>query len=274
MRDPSRPSASELRSRVAHLTFRKPGYQGPGEQQLDAQGEVVHGDTKEAWLMTNNGVMLTPEAEPDAADPFAGATLHLPPLEGHLAVVTQYTASTMALNAALNELLFDALQLAGVDRERLGNRPFVVLKQMRYAGEPSDVAAGRLGAGAHADWGAFTILATDGTPGLELQMGDSWLAVPPREGAFIINSGDQINQLTNGVYRSAVHRVVTVSTKPRYSTALFTYFNLAALVGPLPCFISPVTPAAFPTDRTTLAYFHHKLRESMDRGGSYAEARA
>lgn len=130
------------------LTLRHTGYQGAGEQQLNAQGAVVQGDTKEAWLMTNNAVMLTPEEEPVITDPFAGATLRLPPVEGHLDVATRYTAATMALNEALNELLFDALQLGDADRERLGSRPFVVLKQMRYAGEPSDVAAGRLGAGA------------------------------------------------------------------------------------------------------------------------------
>ena len=54
-------------------------------------------------------------------------------------------------------------------------RPYVVvLKQMRYAGEVSDPSNGKFGAGAHADWGSFTILATDKTPGLQIQMGDEW----------------------------------------------------------------------------------------------------
>ncbi len=186
------------------------------------------------------------------------------------AVTRAYTAACAALNARLNALLFDALQLDAAARAALGAAPFLVLKQMRYAGEPSDPAAGKLGAGAHADWGAFTILATDGTPGLQLQMGDRWLPVPPRPGCFIINSGDQVAQLTNGAYRSAVHRVVTVSATPRFSTALFTYFGLEARVGPLPRFVTDAALAAHPVGRTTREWFHFKLHESWERGGNYA----
>ena len=227
--------------------------------------------------MTNNALMSDAAAAPppgDASDPFAGSRNFAPPVEGHAAAVRAYVTAAAALNDRLNALLFDAIGLAEEDaaRQRLGSRPFLVLKQMRYAGEPSQPERGKLGAGAHADWGAFTILATDGTPGLQVQMGDAWLAVPPREGCLIINSGDLIAQLTNDAYRSAVHRVVTVSTKPRFSTAVFTYFNLTAEVAPLPRFVDAAAgrPPAHPAGRTTLEYFHFKLRESMERGGGYA----
>ena len=70
--------------------------------------------------------------------------------------------------------------------------------------------------------------------------------VPPREGCLVINSGDQIAQLTNDVYRSAMHRVVTTSSKPRYSTAIFTYFGLNAVVAPLPKFVPPEEEPRYP----------------------------
>lgn len=89
-----------------------------------------------------------------------------------------------------------------------------------------------------------------------------WLPVPPRAGCFIINSGDQIAQLTNGHYRSAKHRVVTQSTRPRFGTAFFAYFGIEAKVGPLPQFVSTEKPAKF-SSRRTLDYFHYKLLESM-----------
>ena len=95
--------------------------------------------------------------------------------------------------------------------------------------------------------------------------------MPPKAGCLIINSGDQIAQLTNGVYRSAVHRVVTLSSTPRLSTAVFTYFNLAAVVEPHPSFVSAERPPRYPSGRTTLEYFHFKLHESMERGGGYAQ---
>jgi len=247
------------------------GYQCPGSQQLDAAGTPVHGDTKEAFLMTNNALLSDPSHVPIADDPFAGAKLHRPPVAAHEAVTRAYVAAAGALNARLNALLFDAMGLAEAERAALGSRPFMVLKQMRYQGEISCPEAGKLGAGAHADWGAFTILATDATPGLQVTMGEGvWLPVPPRKGCLIINSGDQIAQLSNDAYRSAVHRVVTVSTTPRFSTAVFTYFNLEAEVAPLPRFVSADRPARHPAGRTTLAYFHYKLHESMERGGGYA----
>jgi len=249
------------------------GYQCSGSQQLDAQGTPVHGDSKEAFCATNNALM-TGYVAPPGADVFAGSTLYTPPVPGHATTCSEYTAASAALNDKLNGLLFDALGVDDTERARLASRPFMVLKQMRYAGDPSDVAAGRLGAGAHADWGAFTLLATDMTPGLQVQMDGNWLPVPPKPGCLIINSGDQIAQLTNDAYRSAVHRVVTQSSQPRLSTAVFTYFNLEATVAPLSRFVTAETPARHPSGRTTLEYFHFKLHESMDRGGYNAMSSA
>lgn len=62
---------------------------------------------------------------------------------------------------------------------------------MRYEGEVSDPAAGKFGAGAHADWGSFTLLATDATPGLQVLVNGEWVDVPPKPGHLIINAGDQ-----------------------------------------------------------------------------------
>jgi isopenicillin N synthase-like dioxygenase len=220
--------------------------------------------------MTNNALLLNAAHVPVPDDPFRGAKLFRPPVPAHEDVTRAYVAAAGALNARLNALLFRALQLAPAECDALGSKPFMVLKQMRYAGDPSDPENGKFGAGAHADWGAFTLLATDATPGLQIQMGGEWLPVPPLPGCLIINSGDQISHLTNDVYRSAVHRVVTTSSMPRFSTAVFTYFTLEAEVAPLPRLVTPATPARHPSGRTTKEYFHFKLHESMERGGSYA----
>mmetsp|Transcript_1969 Transcript_1969/g.4439 ORF Transcript_1969/g.4439 Transcript_1969/m.4439 type:complete len:340 (+) Transcript_1969:91-1110(+) len=256
------------------------GYVGSGVQTLDPDGSTqVTADTKEQIMFTNNKLMTTTTAAADESnanatattidpsDPFAGSVNYSPPgVPNHGAVIREYAAASYALNLALNALMFDALDVPAAARTTLGTDPFMVLKQMRYAGELSDPSKGKFGAGAHADWGSFTILATDKTPGLQIQMGDEWLAVPPREGCLIINSGDQIAQLTNDVYRSAVHRVVTTSTTPRFSTAIFTYFSLHAEVAPLPQFVSDATPALYPYGRTTDEYFHFKLGESFAKG--------
>jgi isopenicillin N synthase-like dioxygenase len=252
------------------------GYVGPHGQNLDHVGEDDNNkgrssgvtDTKEQFMQTNN-CLITAGADPadapiiDPFDIFAGSKNYTPNIPDYSTVTGQYASKAYQLNQRLNELLFDALQLDSVTRTQLAHQPFVVLKQMKYAGEPSNPAAGKFGAGAHTDWGSFTILATDQTPGLQIYHNDQWLPVPPRPDCLIINSGDQIAQLTNDTYKSALHRVVTTSTsKPRYSTAVFTYFNVYARVGPLPQFVHKQAVPKYPS-RTTLEYFHFKLHQSF-----------
>ena len=260
------------------------GYVGLGTQALDRTLEKSGGDvckeekpdTKEQFMMSNNGIFTEPRSTGFRTDPenvFAGSRNFEPPILNHGKVAGFYASALYKLNLQLNEFLFDAIGLH--DRATYCSDPFFVLKQMRYAGEPSDPSKGKFGAGPHTDWGSFTILTTDGTPGLEILLdepgddekcgGRTWIPVPPKPGCLIINSGDQIAQLTNGVYKSALHRVITVSSKPRYSTAFFTYFNPYTIVAPLPRFVTKDRPARYPSDRTTLEYFHSKLRESFDR---------
>lgn len=254
------------------------GYVGQNGQNLDpslgAQDEngkeSSSTDTKEQFMQTNN-CLITAGADPieppiiDPSNVFVGSKNFEPKNVADYATVTsKYASQAYQLNQKLNELLFDALQLDADSptRTKLAHQPFMVLKQMKYAGEPSDPAAGKFGAGAHTDWGSFTILATDQTPGLQIYHNDQWLPVPPKPDCLIINSGDQIAQLTNDTYKSALHRVVTTSTKPRYSTAVFTYFNVHAKVGPLPQFVNNEEGPKYQS-RTTLEYFHYKLHQSF-----------
>lgn len=246
------------------------GYQCTGSQALDPDGNTQnYGDTKEGFNMTNNKLISDPSATTDPDDVFEGSFNFSPPgVPNHAEAVKAYISGVYKLNLALNELLFDAIgDMDGKKRLPFCAKPFLVLKQMRYEGQLSDPRKGRFGAGAHADWGAFTVLANDETPGLEIQVRNKWLPVPPIPGCLIINSGNQIAQLTNDMYRSAVHRVVITMTKPRYSTAVFTYFSLDADVAPLPQLVSQHRPARYPSGRTTLQYFHFKLNESIGKGG-------
>lgn len=239
------------------------GYVGQGVQSLDPDGTVQHaGDTKEQFMMTNNQLMTDPTSSTDPTKVFHGSHNYKPNVPGYDDAMEAYASALFRLDQQLNSILFEALQLDQETQTALGKEPFVVLKQMRYAGDPSDPEKGKFGAGAHCDWGAFTILWTDDTPGLEILFDGQWLPVPPKPDCFIINSGDQIAQLTNNHYKSAMHRVVTRSSKPRFSTAFFTYFGIQANVGPLAKFVSTAQKAAYP-HRTTLDYFHFKLHESM-----------
>lgn len=70
----------------------------------------------------------------------------------------------------------------------------------------------------HCDWGLITVLYTD-NDGLEVSINDKWYNIPHKEGYFIVNIADMVEILTNGKYRSTLHRVINKEEK--YSMALF-----------------------------------------------------
>jgi isopenicillin N synthase-like dioxygenase len=46
----------------------------------------------------------------------------------------------------------------------------------------------------------LTLLSTDENPGLQIKLKDgSWMDVPPKKDALIINLGDMLERWTNGV---------------------------------------------------------------------------
>jgi hypothetical protein len=73
-----------------------------------------------------------------------------------------------------------------------------------------------------ADFGFTTLLATNGTPGLEVYSQGSWHPVEPEQGAFIVNIGDALSRLSGGKYKSSLHRVINnTGPKARYSIPCF-----------------------------------------------------
>ncbi|MEO1363090.1 MAG: 2OG-Fe(II) oxygenase family protein, partial [Pseudomonadota bacterium] len=61
----------------------------------------------------------------------------------------------------------------------------------------------------HTDYGCLTLLATDGSPGLEVRRrGGGWIPVSAPPGEFIINFGEMLEFWTAGRVKATPHRVV------------------------------------------------------------------
>lgn len=74
----------------------------------------------------------------------------------------------------------------------------------------------------HTDPNALTILLQDlDVCGLQVLKDGRWVAVNPHPNAFVINIGDQLQALSNGIYKSVWHRAVVNVNKPRLSVASF-----------------------------------------------------
>ncbi|GAY64043.1 hypothetical protein CUMW_230500 [Citrus unshiu] len=105
----------------------------------------------------------------------------------------------------------------------------------------------------HCDLNFITLLATDEIWGLQIcreknAQPQLWEAIPPVKGAFIVNVGDMLEMLSNGAFRSILHRVVF--GKERYSTGLFLCPSHDYVIECLPTCKSEDNPPKYPTIKT------------------------
>jgi len=110
-----------------------------------------------------------------------------------------------------------------------------------YPATSSSPAPGQLRAGAHTDYGGFTILTGEDVPGglQVLTRGGAWVDVPTRPHTFVVNIGDLLMRWTNDRWLSNMHRVVNPPatdgpSQARLSIAFFNHPNYDALIECLP----------------------------------------
>ncbi len=94
----------------------------------------------------------------------------------------------------------------------------------------------QLGASAHTDFNSITLLLQDEHEGLEVfdRASEAWNLVPPNKDAYVVNIGDLMSKMTNGVYKSSLHRVVNRNpSEDRMSVVFFNVGNLDYKLRPL-----------------------------------------
>ncbi|KAI4356622.1 hypothetical protein L6164_000631 [Bauhinia variegata] len=102
-----------------------------------------------------------------------------------------------------------------------------------------------LGIPPHSDFGSITILLQN-SAGLEIKdHNNSWVPVPYVEGALIVQLGDQMEVLSNGKYKSVVHRATVNAEDKRLSIASLHGFGLETKVGPAPELVNENHPKAY-----------------------------
>ncbi|XP_058783436.1 gibberellin 20 oxidase 2-like [Vicia villosa] len=128
---------------------------------------------------------------------------------------------------AMNELtkvLFELLAISlGVDRNHYQSFFEDAVSMMRCNFYPpcSASLSGALGNGPHCDPISLTLLLQDQVGGLEVFANNKWLAVPPKPNTLVINIGDTFMALTNGLYKSCLHRVFVSNKVERKSLTFF-----------------------------------------------------
>ncbi|KAJ4713835.1 2-oxoglutarate (2OG) and Fe(II)-dependent oxygenase superfamily protein [Melia azedarach] len=154
----------------------------------------------------------------------------------------------IAVALDLHEDFFDQPELIGCSSN--ANYTNIIHYGVHEAHVLKDVA----GAPPHRDMNLITLLATDDIWGLQICKEENaksqvWEAIAPVKGAYIVNVGDMLEMLTNGIFRSILHKVVVVNQE-RYSAATFICPNHDYIIKCLPTCTSNENPPKYPTVRT------------------------
>ena len=164
---------------------------------------------------------------------------------GFVSAVRAYQAAALAAAHGVLEALATTLAVPGFFTTRM-SEPQCRLRFLHYP--PTD----RLDDGSapvfstpHTDYGAITLLATDGRPGLEVLQGEVWTPVAAPAGSLIVQLGDMLARWTNDRYRSTPHRVVGSSGTDRYSIPFFVNPDPRTVVSTIPSCITAEHPQRY-----------------------------
>ncbi|KAL3345033.1 hypothetical protein AABB24_024139 [Solanum stoloniferum] len=120
-----------------------------------------------------------------------------------------------------------------------------------------------IGLSPHSDADALTVLfQLNETEGLQVRKDGVWVPVKPLPNALIVNIGDIMEIVSNGVYRSIEHRAIVNSNKERLSVATFYSSNLDSELGPAHSLTGPNNPPIFrrvPLHKYFKDFFARKL---------------
>jgi isopenicillin N synthase-like dioxygenase len=151
-------------------------------------------------------------------------------------VIQNHISNCAKITSTLLNILSRKLNITDPDLPSLHEFMRPAGNQMRLI--KSNPGTNPLVAGAHTDFGSLTVLFNN-IGGLQVLLSpeQGWLWVPPVEGCAIINLGDSIVRFTDGLFRSATHRVVQPPVEQggvdRYSVVYFERPNDDVKLRPL-----------------------------------------
>ncbi|WJX92824.1 gibberellin-44 dioxygenase [Trifolium repens] len=159
-------------------------------------------------------------------------------------VYQDYCEAMSNLSLRIMELLGMSL---GVDKEYFrelfeGNDSVMRLNYYPPCKNP-DLA---LGTGPHCDPTSLTTLHQDQVEGLQVLVDGIWHSVVPKEDAFVVNIGDTFMALSNGIFKSCLHRAVVNDKIVRKSLAFFLCPSEDKVVTPPKELINKENPRMYP----------------------------
>jgi isopenicillin N synthase-like dioxygenase len=223
-----------------------------GERLAYSRGDETPPDLKEGFSLGQPDKTDDPYyTHPDAMYLFP-ETKYPPKPEGLQATSVAYYRRMAELCATLMEIFALALELPREYFAPLIDRHFSFLRYVYYPPLIEAPVPGQLRAGAHTDYGSFTLVNFDDAPGGLQVLGKDgdWVDVPLVPSSFVVNLGDLMEVWTNDRWVSTMHRVVPPpealwSESERLSLVFFHEPNWDAVASALPTCVSDDNPAKY-----------------------------
>lgn len=147
-------------------------------------------------------------------------------------VLTEYTEKLKLMTETVSKVMAKCLDLEEKCFINLFGEEAPLQARFNYY-SPSRRPDLVLGLKAHADNSGYTLILQDEVQGLQILKDGKWLTVPTYPEAILVLLGDQMEILTNGTFKSPVHRVLSNAAKARTSIAVFYTPEQGKGIGPI-----------------------------------------
>ncbi|KAM0952587.1 putative thebaine 6-O-demethylase [Dioscorea sansibarensis] len=146
----------------------------------------------------------------------------------------EYAAYTREMGKQLLKAIWEGLELKTEDIEVALNLNscFQIIIGNYYPPCPQPELA--LGLPPHSDHGLLTMVLQNGINGLQVKHNGKWHHVKPLPNSLLVNTGDHMEIVSNGRYKSVLHRAEVNGKSTRMSIATVIGPSLEAIVAPVP----------------------------------------
>lgn len=227
------------------------GFTGMGKEHAK---DAKTADLKEFWQL----------GRPGWAHPQYGGNPTVPEVADFIPALTELYTRLDSLGQILLRAAALHIDEPAERFAELATQSDTIVRVLYYPPIGPDVPPGAVRSAAHEDINFITLLSGATSSGLELLRRDgTWMPVHTGFDTIVVDAGDMLQNITNGLYKSTTHRVVNPgdSTSERFSMPCFVHARSEVDLSPLPSCVARTGGEAKYPRLTAGEYLDQRLRE-------------